>query len=258
MAFDYKAYWNKRLTGDFGLESVGFLGLGKQFNKWMYEVRKVNFKRTVRKFKIRKQSRILDIGSGSGFYIDLWRRYDHKLTGIDISEQAVLNLQNKYTDCHFYVADITTDKLKEKDFDVISCFDVLFHVVDDARLETAIRNIHEALTDGGLFIFTENFLTGDEKRLEHHVSRKLSFYENVLTKNGFTILHRAPVFYLMNYPVDSRNKLLIKMWQILLRVVPGREYLGYLMGTLFFMADAIITRLIKEGPTTEIMVCKKN
>lgn len=257
MEFDYKAYWNKRLSGDFGLESVGFLGLGKQFNSWMYEVRRVNFRRTVAKFKVQSPSKILDVGSGSGFYIDLWRKSGHKVTGIDISEQAVSNLQKKYEGCEFYLWDITTHKLNDRDFDIVSCFDVLFHIVDDSKLEVAIENIHGMLKEEGLFFLTDNFVTGNEKRLEHHVSRSLLYYERLLNKKGFTILYRAPVFYFMNFPVDSNSKVLSKLWQVLLKVIPGRGYLGYMAGLMLFFVDTMVTGFLKEGPTTEIMVCTK-
>ena len=257
MEFDYKAYWNKRLVGDFGLESVGFLGLGKRFNKWMYEVRRVNFKRTIAKFRIERPSRILDIGSGSGFYVAQWSESGHRVTGIDISEQAVSNLRKKFKYSEFHLIDISAEKVDGKDFDVVSCFDVLFHIVDDARLDVALRNINAMLKEEGLFFLTENFLTGPEKRLDHHVSRRLSSYEDLLNRNGFTILHRAPVFYFMNYPVDSNNKLLIGLWWVLFRVVPGREYLGDLIGFTLFLIDTILTPFVREGPTTEIMVCKK-
>ncbi len=256
MGFDYKSYWNKRLSGDFGLESVGFLGMGKHFNKWMYKVREINFKRTINKFSIQSHSNVLDIGSGSGFYIYLWKTLNYDVTGVDISERAVMNLKMKYGDSDFYVKDVTEDKLQGH-FDVISCFDVLFHIVEDSKLESAIENISQALKNGGLFFFTENFLRTGEKRLEHHVSRSLRYYEVLLKKKGFDILYRAPVFYFMNYPVDSGNQILAKIWQFLLMIVPGREYLGYCLGTFLFVVDSVTTKFAKESPTTEIMVCRK-
>ena len=40
MVFDAKDSWEKRLNHEFGLHKVGFLGIGKNFNHWMYKVRK--------------------------------------------------------------------------------------------------------------------------------------------------------------------------------------------------------------------------
>lgn len=257
MQFDYRSYWNNRLQGDFGLESVGYLGLGRQFNKWMYRVRRVNFKRTVRRFQIDSQCRVLDIGIGSGFYVELWKTMGVTLAGVDISENAVKKLSQKHTDSKFYTLDVGAEALNIGRHDVISCFDVLFHIVEDDKLGFAIENINNALKDDGLFIFTDNFLQGPEKRLEHHVSRTLSHYKNLLRKKGFAIVYRAPVFYLMNYPVDSDNRMLHRIWNILLRILPGREALGYAIGMILFTIDVVATRFMKEGTTTEIMVCRK-
>lgn len=257
MQFDYRSYWNTRLQGDFGLESVGYLGLGRQFNKWMYRVRRVNFKRTVRRFTTGLQFDVLDIGVGSGFYVQLWRAMGVTLTGIDISENAVRKLSEMHSGCKFYTLDVAAEAMNIGRYDVISCFDVLFHIVDDDKLEFAIENISNCLKNDGLFIFTDNFLQGEEKRLEHHVSRTLSHYEDLLQKKGFAIIYRAPVFYLMNYPVDTDNRTLHRIWSVLLRIVPGREVLGYAIGIILFTIDVIVTRFLKEGTTTEIMVCRK-
>ena len=72
--FNPDDYWEKRLTKKKGLEGVGYTRLGSYFNKWAYKVRRHVFEKLVKENKIAvEKSRVLDIGSGSGFYINIWK-----------------------------------------------------------------------------------------------------------------------------------------------------------------------------------------
>ncbi|HEY0744935.1 MAG TPA: class I SAM-dependent methyltransferase [Chryseosolibacter sp.] len=256
--FNVKSYWNSRLQNSFGLEAVGYIGLGKRFNEWMYRLRSSVFRNLIAELQLKlPQLRVLDIGSGSGFYIAHWTKLGAKsIMGIDISTQAVKNLSSQYPAATFVEADISEVKIPGK-FQVISCMDVLFHVTDDHRWKQALNNILEALDDNGVFIFSDNFLNGPEKRQAHHVSRSLSQYERTLKEAGFVIKKRIPAFYFLNYPVDSKSRMLHFVWKGFLRFIPGRERLGYLCGLFFYGVDRILLPFVKSGPSTEIMVCEK-
>ena len=257
--FDYQKYWNERLSGQFGLENVGYIGLGKNFNTWMYRLRKRNFLRSVKKLKDSlSNARILDVGSGTGFYVSLWLASKvQSVTGVDISVQAVQNLKATYPSLNFHVQDISKSCQWHNEFDVISCMDVLFHVVNDNNFKSTILNLSQSLRSGGILILTDNFIHGSEKRMPHHVSRPLAEYERILEESGLKIVSRKPVFCFLNYPVDSNSRVLKLVWTFFLRFIPGNEKLGYLTGMLFFPIDLLLTRVLSEGPSTEIMICKK-
>src|SRR4051794_18000568 len=71
--FDVRQYWETRLERRGGLDAVGWAGLGEGFNRWMYRVRKRVFEREVApRLADREHARVLDVGCGSGFYIDRW------------------------------------------------------------------------------------------------------------------------------------------------------------------------------------------
>ncbi|MBU1023843.1 class I SAM-dependent methyltransferase, partial [bacterium] len=75
--FDPRQYWEKRLADNYGLNAVGYWSMGTNFNRWMYRVRKAVFLKIVRSLKINlREASVLDIGSGTGFYIDLWKKLD--------------------------------------------------------------------------------------------------------------------------------------------------------------------------------------
>jgi SAM-dependent methyltransferase len=242
------------------LSGVGYLGLGKGFNDWMYRLRREVFNKTVSGLAIDMQSaKVLDIGSGTGFYIDCWEKLGAKsITGVDITEHAVLELKKKFPNRNFAQMDIGESgvTLAEK-FDIVDSMDVLFHIVDDQRFDTAIHNIANLLKPGGLFIFSDNFLRAGTVRGEHQVSRSLAEIETALHAAGFRIESRRPFFVLMNAPVDSQNVFLKKNWDRAMRQVKRNELTSRLGGMLFYQLDRILVSLLAESPTTEIMVCKK-
>ena len=50
--YDPKAYWETRLKGGPALNTVGYLGLGLAYNKWLYHLRKDVLERALRRFPI--------------------------------------------------------------------------------------------------------------------------------------------------------------------------------------------------------------
>src|SRR6478736_9632574 len=77
---------------------------------------------------------VLDIGCGTGFYIDLWKSElgAKRVAGIDITKIAVDNLKRKYYGEEFFLVDISSDDVlrmlgnksgNEKKYDRISAFD---------------------------------------------------------------------------------------------------------------------------------------
>jgi hypothetical protein len=37
--FSAKDYWENRLNENFGLNGVGYIGLGKNYNHWLYKIK---------------------------------------------------------------------------------------------------------------------------------------------------------------------------------------------------------------------------
>ncbi len=134
--FSPRDYWEQRLTGQFDLGSVGHLSLGTAFNKWAYRIRGIVFRRLVKSLPVDPRTcAILDIGSGTGFYLDRWKSLGAvNITGSDFTEKSVAELRAKYPDCGILNMDIggTIDESLAGGFDIISAMDVLFHIVDDA------------------------------------------------------------------------------------------------------------------------------
>lgn len=261
--FNPDDFWQKRLTKVEGLEGVGYARLGKAFNIWGYRVRKQAFYNILHPFAFKfNDADVLDIGSGTGFYIAIWNALQaKKVTGLDITEVSVENLKTKFPEHEFIQLDIGDEigKLKttlgNKDF--ISAMDVLFHIVDDQRFDRAVHNIASLLKPGGYFIYSDNFLKGETIRTKHQVSRSKEYLFDLFEKAGFELIAHKPFMILSNYPIDSKNKLLHAYWYLLENSTAIIKPLGHLYGALLFPIEKILLKQVKDSPSSEIVLLRK-
>jgi SAM-dependent methyltransferase len=259
--FDAAAYWESRLRSSYDEKGVGDIGMSRAYNSYLYAVRRRVFRRCVRKLAIApKDANVLDIGSGTGVYIDEWRKWGAaKVTGSDLTSTAVERLRSKFPESRFIQSDIGDSSQPDEmrgAFHVVSAFDVLFHIVDDERYEQALKNIFNALTPRGWFLYSEN-LVPRESRLAHYVSRNESSILSSLARNGFEIVSRTPAFVLMNDPVRTQSRLLRRWYALIHRVAGASEVMGGLVGAALYPFELAATRIVKHGPATEILVCRR-
>jgi SAM-dependent methyltransferase len=260
--FDPQSYWDARHTKRYGPESVGYVGLGVPFNIWMYRVRARVVTRELRKAGIDvARSDVLDIGSGTGFYIDLWERLRAKtITGADFAPFAVRALQEKFPSHRFVELDVTTESLSAAlgQFDVISAFDIFYHIIDDERYEQAFRNVKSLLRPEGYFVFSENFLSRQRETSAHQVSRTRAEIAALLEREGFEVVSHAPVFLLMNRPLKSSSRFLAATWRFIERVTANRDRprLGHWLGAALYPIETFCLRFVSTGPSTEMMICR--
>jgi SAM-dependent methyltransferase len=261
-AFDPQSYWEQRHVRKYGPESVGYAGLGVPYNVWMYRVRARVVERELQRAGIDLASRdVLDIGSGTGFYVRLWSRLGAKsIAGSDFSPFAVRALRDEFPGRSFFDLDVTTTALPADlgQFDVVSAFDILYHIVKDDAYRRAIANIRSLVRPGGYFIFSENFMSRERETGLHQVSRTLSEIAGMLAENGLSVVARAPVFALMNRPLKSSNGFLNLTWRSIVRITKmnDRPNLAGWLGALLYPIDLACSRLMSTGPSTEVMICR--
>jgi SAM-dependent methyltransferase len=169
----------------------------------------------------------------------------------------VASLQKKFARNEFFQLDIGAPLALREQFDVISAMDVLFHIIDDRRYEAAIFNVHSLLNPGGWFILTDNFLHATADRAVHQVSRSLNEVTSILERTGFQIIRRKPMFVLMNYPIDAKRQIWKSSWKILMYPARKNAFFAYLLGAGLYPIESALTRLFHEGPSTELMICRK-
>ena len=259
---DPREYWETRLTEHWDLHGVGFAGYGLRYNQSLYRVRRRVFLSHVRALNLDLcRSTILDVGSGTGFYVAIWRSLGvQSITASDLTTVAVERLKTVYPDVASVQLDIGASVQAQGfagTFDVVTAFDVLFHIIDDLRFRTAIFNVSSLCRSGGYFLFSDNFLHGRTVRTPHQVHRSLEDVTAVLEEAGLRVVKRAPMFFLMNALVDTQGAWPLLFWRAFMVPVRAVPLLGAAYGALLYPLEVCLTALCKESPTTEIMVCQK-
>lgn len=251
-------YWEARLGEDVPLNSVGYHGLSDAFVSFLYRLRRKRFLAAAAPL-VKPNMRVLDIGSGGGFYVDLWRRLGVRdITATDLTQASIRAIERRFPGVHAQTLDIgmSTMPFPPGSFDAISCMDVVHHLMDDAAYEQAFRNCAELLRPGGAMIFTDNFLHGARYSGPHAVSRTLPEIERAAAKSGLRIVTRKPIFVIMNNPVDSRSALFKFYWRAMC-FVSSNYYIGAITGALLYPMELLLTSVLREGPSTELAVAKK-
>jgi len=257
-----RAYWDTRLRDHWGPEGVGSLPYGRRFNRWRYRARERVFRRLVRRLALAPERiDVVDIGCGTGFYLDLWRGLGvHSLSGLDISEFAIGRLAAEYPEATLYRADIgLASPLPDEAFDLVTAFDVLVHLVDDEAYRRALGSLHRALRPGGWLLYSDSFFHGPSRRHEHYwKGRSLDEAAAALRECGFELLERVPMSVLMAAPTDTRhpdrNE---RIWNALTWPARRSDRAGGIAGAVLYPFELLLTSTLRESPAIEIAVCRR-
>jgi len=233
---DYKnpeKFWEERLTKNFDLTGVGYAALGPIYNSRLYQARINALRKAVGAVgKIFTDQNILEVGCGTGFYIEFLKQQKVvAYTGIDITEISTQSLSCQYPDFRFLKADIgDKDFSFNNQFDIILVADVLFHIVDSERFELAITNLSGLLKAGGILILSDVLTTFSIDSKQHCNWRSVQQYETILTQNNLVIKHIQSIFSVLHPPTIAFGssfpwKVYALIWRyMLLRIAKNRWF----------------------------------
>jgi ubiquinone/menaquinone biosynthesis C-methylase UbiE len=122
------------------------------YNKEEPSYRPENIKRVTKilenLLKNKKNSKILDIGCGTGFIIDLVKKMSSNVYGIDISPE-MLQMVNKYNNkIGLGIGDTANLPIKKNNFDLCTAYGFLHHLYD---ITPTIKEAYRCLKKGGIF-----------------------------------------------------------------------------------------------------------
>jgi SAM-dependent methyltransferase len=192
-------FWEQRLSEQFDLRGTGETTMSVAYNRACYQLRREVLDRALADAGVDPRGRrVLDVGCGTGFwtayYIDRGAGY----TGLDLAPSSVQRLSERYPQAVFRQADIS-----EADpggpYDIVHVFDVLYHIVDEARFDAALQRLATAVAPGGLLLLTDLF--ADSPGLaEHNRMRSLARYRRVLDAGPARFEYRPlrPTHVLLN------------------------------------------------------------
>ncbi len=198
--YDPPIYWEQRLRSDFTLGSVGSLDFGQAYNRWLYR-RKADVIAALFAGADLRGNRVLEIGCGTGFFVDWYFKRGAEVSGIDIAEASIRKMSQRFRG-DFRVQDIAAvDYRPAQSVDIVDMWDVTYHIVDDQAFAQAIDNIAMSLKPGGLFICTDWFGAAvPERRAPHVKARNLATYKSILGTRGFTLRDVRPLYHFLNAP----------------------------------------------------------
>ena len=227
----------------------------------MYRVRRHVFLRAARPLVVDAGDvSVLDVGSGTGFYVERWRELGvSRVTASDLTDVAVEGLRAAFPSVECRQLDLTAELPTEFEgrFDVVSGMDMLFHIVDDAAYRTALGNLARIVRPGGFVVLTENFVRGPVQRTVHQVSRTQEEIDACLAAEGLKPVSRAPMFVLMNTPVNARTELHRRVWELITAFARRGRRGSALAGAVLYPFELVLVSTLRKGPSTEIMVCRR-
>lgn len=193
-------YWEKRLSAHFSLKDVGDKRFNERYNEFLYQSRVESLQYLIHKYKIEfYRNSVLDIGCGSGFWIDYFHRRRAKhICGIDITKRSIVRLQEKYPGYNFHQMDIGERGIQlNQKFDIVTAFDVFHHICDDQRFQEAIKNLSMFMKKGGFAIITDRFVTLRTPFVKHCKFRGVNIYRSEFQRYALQIKEVLPVFFVL-------------------------------------------------------------
>jgi SAM-dependent methyltransferase len=260
---DLTAYWNRRYDTIDATKS-GHIDLPAEYNEWLYRRKQAHVRRVVARVGgSLRDARLLEIAAGSGAWMAFWQAQGvGDYCGIDLSERAVEGLRERFPQHRFLQHDLNDLRVGDAvgaGYDCVSAIDVLYHVVDDDRFGAVLSDLASVLKPGGLLILHDQFLHGPPQEYGGYIRwRALTDYEAALHTAGFEVLDRRPTFFVMVQAADFSGwsaKLMHALWDRLER--PAIERAPRLTGAIGYAVDTAICSVLKNGPSFNVMVCRK-
>jgi 2-polyprenyl-3-methyl-5-hydroxy-6-metoxy-1,4-benzoquinol methylase len=203
MTYQAKDYWEERLSDKFDLTRTGTLGFNPEYNRWLYKAKLRALNKAIRGHHIEIQNqKIMDVGCGTGFFIDYYAQlHARDIIGIDITNVSVSRLSQKYPDRTFMQSRIESQEILgwgKGEFDIISVFDVLYHIKEPGSFEQAMSNIAALSKTGGYIFITDLLGDGDVNQADHVTFRGLKTYQEVARRLRIEIVAIIPMYFLLN------------------------------------------------------------
>jgi 2-polyprenyl-3-methyl-5-hydroxy-6-metoxy-1,4-benzoquinol methylase len=193
-----KEYWEHRLKQHFDLRGVGRIGFNEFYNAWLYR-RKKHCIATIFAAANLKGKTVLDVGCGTGFFIDWFLQHGAIVSGMDITEISVATLKARFGSAVFR-QDISDEHYVPRQlFDIVNMWDVVYHIVETDSFIRTFTNIAQSLKSGGLLLVTDWLGCISDVQLANHVQgRCLATYLRTLPTLGFELIRVMPVYITLN------------------------------------------------------------
>lgn len=268
MTYEPQRYWDDLLGRTLDERGVAYPWLPIAFNQAMYRAFLEATTKLLADHAISAPGRVLDIGSGTGIWVEFWRGTGaREIVGVDLTDAAVAGLRDRFPTDSFVQADVGAETLPVTgSFDVVSAMSVLLHITDEQRFQQAWTNIAGVLDRGGHAILIEPVVAHqwwgkpfDDN--SNSKARPLSAYVDACHLAGLEIVDVRPATVFLANPIDARSRfafrLLFLAWAALEALIRGNEWRGRLVGTVLCRIDAPLRRLLPNGPSAKLLLVRR-
>jgi len=176
-------------------------------NHWWFFSRREIFTRLIKSLKIKRNSKILDYGTGVGANIRLLKKFSiNRISLYDQNKQLLNKLIKKNN--------FTTNYNPKTKYDLIVCTDVFEHIKNDK--EIFIRLIEKLKKNGYLFITVPAYqvLYSKKDELLHHLRRYNKRQLINLINNKSIVISKISYFNFFLFIPISISILLLKILKI--------------------------------------------
>src|SRR3989344_8752717 len=161
-------YWENRIANaGNNIRAVGHKGFTNEENEIIYKAKFNILNKIFEKIKI-KNKKVLDAGCGIGIFAKYYsdggaKVYvtDASLTAIKLTKKNVPNL------IRYNVSPLSKLVYKDNFFDIVHCFDALYHITDEKTWELTLHEFSRILKKGGYLVITEFWKNNSERPKEH-------------------------------------------------------------------------------------------
>jgi SAM-dependent methyltransferase len=238
------------------LSGVGQSGLPAAMNRWLYRAQERQVERLVDDLHL-IPSDVYEIGVGTGYWVNFWRRYGAEVRGCDFVPEAVERLG-----AGFERLDITADRPATAHHWVWIA-NVLLHVLDDEGFAAALENVAAGVDRGGYLVMLEPLQVASFRPRAGDLdsrARPVDAYVKPLVDAGLELIELRPATALTSDPIEGSSRLQYRARWAIWRALkgPARVWpiLGGPIGFLAYLLDPVALRLI-GGSSSKLLVMSR-
>jgi SAM-dependent methyltransferase len=262
-------YWRALHEAAEGLGIVGYPTLPLVFNRHVYSNAARGVLRGLAASGVTVRDRdVLDVGSGTGFWVDLWRREGAAhVAGSDLVPAAVDRMRERFPGSEITAADITEQPpFPGQAFDVVSIMSVLHHIVNEEHFDRALANLASQLSDDGVLAVLDPIVLrgrwmAPAAESAHNVVRARSRWETGAADAGLRIAAVVPTSAFLSDPVDAGSRAAFAahrmFWRGLTGGLQGRDRFASIVVPPLAALDRAVAARLRYGPSAKLIVLRR-
>ena len=273
VGYDPARYWSQ-LHQRADLSAVGQSGLPPEINAWLYSAMARSFRAFLRRHGLDRPApaSAFDVGVGTGYWVRVLRSLGvGRVDGCDLVASAVEAVSGEARAAgvpgEFWVADLgAEDALPDRTYPMVTCFNVLIHVVDEERFDRALTGLAGLVAPGGSLLLAEPILLHDAYLRQYDQTRQasrarmLAQYRAPLEAAGLELVEVRAATVFANNPIEAGSPAAFRRYQAWWRFAVGQSkanpssarWLGPLMSAL----DRVALRT-GQAPTTKFALFRR-